>query len=286
MSEAIERHQPQAITDPVETDMILAAAAIAEKRVAALVKIKKASLAVTNENDWTQIDDKPWLNGSGAEKIANVFGISWRFSPDSPRKENRGDKYLYMVRAEFAMGGRTIEVEGSCQSDDPFVAARWQNGSKIMLPSDQVDESNIMKAALTNCIILGVTRMLGLRNMTWEDLQQGGIVQAKVKGYKHGKGGNATSTTGDGGNTVTLKVDGVTMRSGTGKNGKAWTLYTVEAQGQKYTTFDKALAEAAKGLAGQFAIITFEQTEKGCNLTAIAAGDPPADAMREPGEEG
>lgn len=274
------------VPEPVETDMLLAAAAVADKRVQALVKIKQASLAVTNANDWTAIDDKPWLNGSGAEKIANVFGISWRFSPDSPRKELRGDKYLYMVRAEFTMGLRSIEVEGSCQSDDPFVASRWQNGEKVTLPSDQVDEANIMKAALTNAIILGVTRILGLRNMTWEDLARGGVLQANVKGYKHKGGGvPTTGATGDG-STVTGPVNGVTMRTGTAKSGKSWTLYTLDACGDKFTTFDTKLAEAAKALAGQYATVTFKPTDKGKDLVGVEPADPPSDAPREPGEEG
>lgn len=81
--------------------------------------------------------------------------------------------------------------------------------------------------------------------------------------------------------TIVTGIEQVTMKSGN-KNGKDWTLYTIHA-GEKYTTFDKKHAEAAKAASdsGMVMVLTYAQTDKGRNLVSIAEH-----VDRQPGEEG
>ena len=53
----------------------------------------------------------------------------------------------------------------------------------------EVDETNIMKAAYSNCVANGITRLLGIRNLTWEQVKLGGIDPSKAAKVKYASGG-------------------------------------------------------------------------------------------------
>jgi hypothetical protein len=45
----------------------------------------------------------------------------------------------------------------------------------IVLPVIEVDPGKVKKSAISNAINSGIMRLLGMRNLTWEDLAKGGI---------------------------------------------------------------------------------------------------------------
>ena len=59
-----------------------------------------------------------------------------------------------------------------------------------MKPLSEIDETNIRKAAYSNMVVNGVTRILGIRNLTWEEVKGGGIDPSKASKVSYGKGGN------------------------------------------------------------------------------------------------
>jgi len=81
-----------------------------------------------------------------------------------------------------------MEAIGSCSSRDKFFAyvseIRDRNGNVIReaswKPLSEIDETNVMKAAYTNLLVNGITRLLGIRNLTWDDLKEFGIDKDKV----------------------------------------------------------------------------------------------------------
>ncbi len=155
-------------------DNIIALAEKAEQRIEAVKKIKNIALRVTNNKDWCDQNGKPYLEGSGSEKVARVFGISWRINPPTKQPFEDGH-YKYNFIGQFSLSGATIEAIGSRSSKDAFFTTRYRDGKKITLTPSEVDESNVEKSAYTNCIGNGVTRLLGIRNLTWEELKQAGI---------------------------------------------------------------------------------------------------------------
>ena len=58
------------------TDNILYLAEQADKYIAAMNRIMDAALKITCELDWVLIGGKPYLQESGATKVARLFGIS------------------------------------------------------------------------------------------------------------------------------------------------------------------------------------------------------------------
>jgi len=167
---------------------IVAIAEQAERRIDAFNKIKKFALKSTNRQDWVNEGGKPYLQDSGANKIARAFGVSWRLSP--PEIQNLdGGHYLITVKGEFAIGGAVIQAVGARASNDPFFTDRYQGEGekrhKVTMPGSEVDRGDVIKSAVSNCTGNGVKKLLGLMNMTWQDLEDyGAIKQADVQGFQ------------------------------------------------------------------------------------------------------
>ena len=279
-------------------DTLLAIAKMAEARIDAVIKIKQLALKVTNASDWTDQQDKPYVQASGSEKIANLFNISVSFLTPEPLYEQDTDgHYTFTFKGRFSMGGRSIEVEGSRSSRDPFFKQNtYENDVKREKTIEERDNKrDVRMAAYTNLMGNGITRLLGIRNLTWEDLEKfAGIKKddvSKVK-YKNKNADKAPVTepqkkgeaTAEGLKIVlsianvgqqTKKKDGSPMKS---------PLYIITAGEKDYKTFSETFAKIAKSTFddGLTAEITYTVDKYGNNLTGITKIEP----NREPGAEG
>jgi hypothetical protein len=169
-------------------DAIVAVAANADKKLAAVKRIKSLSFQVTNNHDWVDQNGKPYLQASGGEKIARLFGISWVV--DEPTIENlEGGHYLITYTGKFTLGGITIDAMGTRSSKDGFFkkyGPKDEAGNKVELPASEIDKGDVKKSAFTNLIANGITRLLGIRNLTWEELADAGISKDKASSVEYG----------------------------------------------------------------------------------------------------
>lgn len=170
--------------------------ALAEKRANALEKMAKFAITRTNATDWLDMQGKPFLSGSGSEKVARVFGVKIHSVKSSKTfsEDEQGTYYIYEYSgiAELPSKFDSIEAIGSCSSRDQFFAKKggeWK-------PLSQIDECNIMKAAYTNFLGNAITRLLGIRNLTWEEVESlsGGKIK---KGVTSSVQYNSGAKTGD-----------------------------------------------------------------------------------------
>lgn len=184
------------ISPVISNDMLLQVADNAERNIEAINKIKRLALRTTNARDWVEMGDAPYLEGSGAEKIARLFGISWR-TKEPVFEQLEGGHYMYTYTGEFSMGISVIEAEGMRSSKDPFFT-KYEYGDidpetnkkkRIVLPPSEIDRGNVKMSAYTNMIANGVKRILGLRNLTWEDLAEAGITKEMVQRVEFKKSG-------------------------------------------------------------------------------------------------
>lgn len=157
-------------------DQLVIVAEQAERRVEAVKKIKILALKVTNPYDWVDQNGKPYLQASGAEKVARLFGICWKIE-GGERQELENGHFSFSFQGEFRLSGAEIEAIGSRSSTDKFFSTRykWDEGKQKKLPYElppsEIDQGNVKKAAYTNCIGNGITRLLGIRNMKWEEIE-------------------------------------------------------------------------------------------------------------------
>lgn len=186
----MEENQNEIITiNPVNqvdtTDDILA---VANRRLAQLDKIITMAISRTNENDWVDQQGKPYMTASGAEKIARLFGVCWKnvTSEKIMSSDETGPFYFYEYKGVFTFGQDSITAVGTCSQKDQF----FSKSGGTAKPLSEIDETNIRKAAYSNMVVNGVTRILGIRNLTWEQVRSGGVDQNKAAKVNYAKGGN------------------------------------------------------------------------------------------------
>lgn len=180
-NQSIAAKENESIT-ALADDELLKIAEQAEARIGAVNKIKKIALKVTNEQDWLDQNGKPYLQATGAEKIARLFGISWRVEePICDPLE--GGHFAYTYKGEFCLSGVIIEAIGTRSSKDGFFK-KYKDG--IALPPSEIDKGTVKKSAFTNLLVNGITRLLGIRNLTWKDIEEyAGINKKQLIGVEY-----------------------------------------------------------------------------------------------------
>lgn len=161
-------------------------------------KIREAAIGVTQTEDWTNWGGKYRLNESGASKIMSQLGI--HEETIESRKVNETWGYTIYITRRYVPSWNTsasFDAVGSCRSDDAFVAVRrvWskEQNRKVtkVLPAEEVDESNVLKAALANCRVNGVIAVCGIKTVAVAELEEAKYVdisRIEEVSFKGGKG--------------------------------------------------------------------------------------------------
>lgn len=186
------------------TDVLLAIAEEADKRVEAINKIMAAARKVTTERDWCIIGGTPYLQETGASKVCTLFGVSTKILGCSCVTDAEGYP-TYSYRMSFSFKGQSIEAEGSRSARDEFFAGKRTDkdgNPKEQKKPDVIPMRDVKQSAYTNCVNNGIKRLLpGLRGLTIADLEAAGFKIDKIPGYtfKKGKEGGNTGTAAESG---------------------------------------------------------------------------------------
>ena len=189
-----------------DTDNILYLAQKAEAYITAMNRIMDAALKITNELDWVLIGGKPYLQESGATKVARLFGISIQLI-GKPVVECDPEGYkTYTYKARFYLKDQFVECEGSRSMKEDFFAGKPDKDGNIKKP-DAIDERDVKMAAYTNCINNGIKRLIpNLRNIDVATLEKAGLDVSKLQGYTFKKGSQ-------GGNSGKAEDSGLTCQN-------------------------------------------------------------------------
>jgi len=161
-------------------------AELAERQIQALRRIMVAAISCTAPQDWVLLGGQPFLLCSGAEKIARLFGISWEITAleEEEREDAKGKWILFTARGKFRMGPHEIEAVGTASTRSPFFGkVRGE-----LRPLEEVDLPSVKKAAVTNCILNGIKRMLGLRTVPLDLLREARVDVNKIPRVEYKKG--------------------------------------------------------------------------------------------------
>ena len=175
------------------TDNILYLAEKADQYIDAMNRIMDAALKITSELDWVLIGGKPYLQESGATKVARLFGISIQLiGTPTVSVDNDGYK-TFTYKARFMLKDQFIECEGSRGMKEDFFAR--QGKDKPLKKPDEIDERDVKMAAYTNCINNGIKRLIpNLRNIDVATLEKAGIDVKKINGYTFKEGSKGGTT--------------------------------------------------------------------------------------------
>lgn len=188
-SRSVVRHQHQ----PADVDVL----AIVERRNKLMERLLHTAISATTPEQWVDQSGKPYPTSAAAEVMARRCAVSITNTTQvkQVRHDDKGESYLYIVKGTARLPGGYDEIEaiGTCDSRDQFLGTETRSGRAL----SEVDEGNILKAAYSNFLVNAITRLLGVRNMTWDKLQSMGIDPSKASKveYKAGsKGGGAGSS--------------------------------------------------------------------------------------------
>ena len=195
MNKKNEALMPEPKAEIISIERVEDLISIAQQRIEIVPKLVDLSLKVTNYRDWVNQGEGPYLVHSGAEKIARLFGIKILNVQTEKEwaEDTKGKYYIYKTTGTIALPGTidSIEAIGTCSQRDAFFA---KSGGQ-WLDSIEVDETNIMKASYSNFVVNGITHLLGLRNLTWEQVENAGINKSKVLKVEYQKGSQKVEAT-------------------------------------------------------------------------------------------
>lgn len=136
----------------------------AHKRVFQLV------VSAAGKNGIDHLGENPYFNAGGCSRIAARVGISW--DTPSERKEMEPDgHYTYIFDTTFYMMGRSCPATGSASSSQPWYAIKNQQP----VPPAEINSGNVRKHAFTNLLNNGIKSLLGLKNLSWDELEAAGL---------------------------------------------------------------------------------------------------------------
>lgn len=186
--------------------------------------VRKDALTKTRPHQWLARRDSKGnttlnLMAPGAERIRANCPIGYLNKRDYVEQWNKdtGPGYTIYYEADFFLGSPksgTMPVIGSCSSDDDFFSiehndmpysaenpehkAALENGDgklsgdgktiymKVRIPATEVSKEDIRKSALSNLVVNGVTRVLGIRSVSPDELQEIGIDITKIPSIDYG----------------------------------------------------------------------------------------------------
>ena len=178
------------------TDNILYLAEQAEKYISAMNKIMTAAIKITTEYDWVLIGGQPYLQESGATKVARLFGISIQLIGKPTVECDQQGYKTFTYKGRFLLKDQFIEAEGSRSMKDEFFTGKDNpEKGKTKKTADEVDERDVKMSAYTNLLNNGIKRLVpGLRNIKVETLAEAGLNIEEIRGYTFKTGSKGGST--------------------------------------------------------------------------------------------
>lgn len=175
-------------TDIITTPKVDDYLSLVERNVAGYDKIMKAAMTKTRESDWLNWNGKPRLTSGTALKMARPFGL--KVPAPTVKKiwtEDEKEKYyFYQVEgiAELPGGYGSVYAVGTCSERDEFFSMRFGERRQ----RSEVDETDILKAAVSNFYVNVIMALFGIKDVTMDDLKEYGLDPSKIKGIKFKKG--------------------------------------------------------------------------------------------------
>lgn len=201
---AVEAVPMQKAQDVMQAIGIVTEAQIVE-RIRMLDTLIRHCLCRTQPYDWIDFDGTPYLEGEGGARMAVVLGCDYPRSVFDVTKKDNGHFFVECY-TDIVLGGRSVSGMGDCSSDEKFFTRMYPTGKLDGTGKEikekrgpQPHEVNIMdlkKKAEQNALTRAVTTFLGIRGLSWGDLEKltsGHITKEKADAVKFKRGSHGGS---------------------------------------------------------------------------------------------
>lgn len=165
----------------------------AEKGAGLARRITLASVKITHEMDWSNYDGEPYLDDQGTDKLAMLWGVTIYCDGifEDRREDDKGRYIIYTARGRGERQGREVEVIGTATTRNPF----YSRAKGKDVPLEDIDLTRVKKHSYSNMHQHAVKRLIGLRAITWSDLEAvlGKEAVDRIKGRAVGHAGSDRS---------------------------------------------------------------------------------------------
>jgi hypothetical protein len=172
--------------------------ALFEQQANLLTKLRPQAIALTTPQDWIQMGDKVYLQATGCERFAALYGLVFE-KPQITRENEPDGTYTFEVTIEVfsRVTKQYFTCVGGRHSGEKFFQRTDDEGNAV--PPNPVD---VRKAAVTNAMNRAVSMIAGLRNLTAADLAASGKKAGTNFKFKTGKEGGGAAAVNDDGEVV------------------------------------------------------------------------------------
>ncbi|MBW1999384.1 MAG: hypothetical protein JRJ29_15665 [Deltaproteobacteria bacterium] len=144
-------------------------------------RVMEIALANTYPEDWASFGGKAWLTAPGAERVGRALGLTvkeWKWEK-MDLKDDEGPHYYIVCTGKVGHEptGLWVDAIGVAWSRKPF----WYIDKGRKRHIGEINLGNIIKDAYSDMERNGITRLLGLRGLSWEVLKKYGISEAKAQ---------------------------------------------------------------------------------------------------------
>jgi hypothetical protein len=155
----------EALTRLSDFDEKLAMDAVG-KRERVLDYIKHAALRMTRAQDWQDMGGRPFLMSYGVEKLCQFYGISFeRPTIERVDEQDGSTRFIVSGTCRSAMLNQSFYAVGERSTAEPFFADNDKRHPAKLI-------ADVKAAARSTWERDGVARMLGLRNLSWADIEE------------------------------------------------------------------------------------------------------------------
>jgi len=176
------------------------------RQVELRARLIQMALKALKPHDIQDFGGKPYIEGEGAERIMSAIG-GFKVGPPVFSIERMDPHYFITCQLTVEFHGTTITEIGDCSTCDPFFTGAKGDSGKLANYKSLTGGNEIMaarmlvadaqKKARQNAISRAVTGLLGLRGLSWADLEALGFSRtaagSNVK-FKNGSQGGAVKT--------------------------------------------------------------------------------------------
>jgi hypothetical protein len=193
------------VIDPGELNLTEGFVERAAKQVELRARLIQTALKALKSHDIQNFDGKPYIEGEGAARIMSVIR-GFKVGEAKFTVENIHPHFFIecAIPMEF-MGASTVAL-GDCATADPFFTGKDGNSGMYKRHLERTGSEQMAarlllgdakKKARENAISRGVTELLGLKGLSWDDLQQLGFGVASAGSnvqFKKGASGGEIKT--------------------------------------------------------------------------------------------
>jgi len=151
-------------------------------------KLLMTALKALKPHDFQDFEGKPYLEGEGAARIMAVVR-GFKVGEAKFKIENIAPHYFIECEIPMEWRGQTTVALGDCSTADPFFTGKAGNGGVFKKHLDRTGSETMAarlvlgdakKKARENAISRGVSELLGIKGLSWDDLAALGFRRAEA----------------------------------------------------------------------------------------------------------